>query len=150
MNTLKEIESFLDSKKFAFVGISGDSKKFSRNVFKELKKKGFEFYPVNPNVDEIDGIKCYHDISEVPDDVKHAIFMTPKSKTSGEVKKAIENGYDHIWIQQGANSEETEKLGNASDISFINNKCIMMFAQPVGSIHKFHRFFVKLFGKLPA
>jgi len=149
MNSHAEIESFLTPKKLAFIGVSGNPKKFSRLAFKELTKKGFDIYPVNPKLDEIDGKKCCHEIPELPDDVKHALFMTPKPQTDSELIKALEKGIDHIWIQQGAHTNQIEKLVNGKDVKVVNNKCIMMFAQPVGSIHKFHRFFVKVFGKYP-
>ena len=78
-NNLTTINEFLEPKRFALIGVSRDPKKFSRSVFKELQQKGFEIYPVNPNMDDIEGIKCYHDMAELPEPVKHVLFMTPKT-----------------------------------------------------------------------
>lgn len=147
-NNLSTIKAFLEPGKFAFVGLSRDPKKFSRAAFKELKSKGYEIFPVNPNLDEIDGIKCYKDISEVPSEVKHALFMTPKENTAGAMENAIHHGFTHIWIQQGAETKEALELAEQSGVKLISKTCILMHAQPSG-VHKFHRILAKLFGNFP-
>jgi len=147
-NSFSTIEAFLAPRKFAFIGLSRDPKKFSRAVFKELKVKGYEMYPVNPNLDEIDGVKCFKDISELPADVRHALFMTPKANTAGAVENAIHHGFTHIWIQQGAETTDAIELATQNGVKLVSKTCIMMHANPSG-IHKFHRFLAKLFGAFP-
>ena len=150
MNTKDEIESVLNSKKLAFAGVSGDPKKFSRIVYKELKEKGYELYPVNPKLDDVDGDKCYGSVTEVPDDVKWGILMTPKASTSKVLKEAIDKGFESIWIQQGAHTPESLEVAEKAGIKLVYNKCIMMFASPVKGVHAFHRFLARIFGKVPA
>ena len=53
MITKKDIEKFLEPKKLAIAGVSRNPKKFGHQVYEELKKKGFEVYPVNPQTSEI-------------------------------------------------------------------------------------------------
>jgi predicted CoA-binding protein len=150
MNTKKEIDDFISCKRFAFVGISGDSKKFSRMAYKELNKKGYDIVPVNPELKELDGKPCFSSVQELPSDVTHALFMTPKARTPEIVSDAIMHGIKSIWIQQGAvDNEELKKL-ESSNVNIVGNKCILMFAAPVKGIHKFHRFFARIFGKVPA
>lgn len=144
-SSLSTIEAFLMPRKFAFVGVSRDPKKFSRMAFKELTAKGYEMYPVNPNLDEIDGVKCYKDISELPAEIKHALFMTPKDNTAGALENAIQHGFTHFWIQQGAETKEAIDLANEKGVRLVSRTCIMMHADPSG-IHKFHRFLAKIFG----
>jgi predicted CoA-binding protein len=54
----------------------------------------------------------------------------------------------NIWLQQGSESPEVLKLARELGLSPISGKCILMYAPPVGSFHKFHHFFARLFGKL--
>ncbi len=148
-NKLSEIKAFLEPKRFAFIGLSSDPKKFSRAAYKELSGRGFKMLPVNPKMEELDGVKCYKDISELPEDVKHALIMTPKSETLSAVGKAIDKGIHHIWIQQGAETEALDDLAKDHKITMINKACILMFAQPVGGVHGFHRFLSKVFRTYP-
>jgi hypothetical protein len=144
-NSIFNINAFLEPRKFAFIGLSRDEKKFSRAAFKELKKKGYTMYPVNPNLDEVDGVKCYRSISELPADIRHALFMTPKQSTAEAVKDAIHHGFTHIWIQQGAETGEALEAVQQSGVKFISKTCILMHATPSG-VHKFHGAIMKFFG----
>lgn len=147
-NSLTTIQEFLAPKKFAFIGLSSDPKKFSRAAFKELKAKGYEIYPVNPKLDQVDGIKCYRDIADLPSDIKRALFMTPKENTAGAVENAIHHGFTHLWIQQGAETKEALDVANENAVKLVSKTCILMHATPSG-VHKFHGFIMKIFGAFP-
>jgi predicted CoA-binding protein len=147
-NTLESIRKFTESKEFAFIGISRDPKKFSRSVYKELLKKGYKMHPVNPNIDTIDGARCYKDMSELPAGISHALVMTPKAHTAGAVEHAIQHGIQHIWLQQGAETQEALEVAKQNGVNLVYGACIMMHTDPEG-VHKFHRFLSKLFGAYP-
>lgn len=147
-NSLSTIQEFLEPRKFAFIGLSSDPKKFSRAAFKELKAKGYQMFPVNPKLDEVDGVKCYKDVAALPADVKHALFMTPKENTAGAVENAIHHGITHIWIQQGAETKEALEVASENAVKLVSKTCILMHAAPSG-VHKFHSFLMKLFGAFP-
>lgn len=149
MTSLNEIQKFLAPRKFAIAGVSRNEKKWGGSIFKELREKGFELYPINPNADEIQGVKCYKSVKELPEDVKHLHITTRKSETEALVKEAIEMGIEMIWIQQGSQTPEALETLQKAGIPLIYKKCIMMFADPVKSIHGFHRSLVKLFGGYP-
>jgi hypothetical protein len=40
------------------------------------------------------------------------------------------------------------ELGKQLGLNMVSGKCIMMYAEPVRSIHKWHRGFMKLIGRL--
>ena len=147
-NSLATINEFLEPKSFAFIGLSRDPKKFSRSVFKELRAKGYEVFPVNPNMDDVEGVKCYHDISELPKNVRHALFMTPKPSTVSAVESAINSGFTYLWLQQGTESREAINVAKENGVKLVSGACIMMHSNP-GGVHAFHRFLSKMFGAFP-
>jgi predicted CoA-binding protein len=148
MSTLLQINEFFDSQPIALVGVSRNPKKFGYSAFKELKEKGMNIVPVNPEAAEIMGEKAYPNIKELPPEVKGIIVLTKKAKTVSVVKEAKEKGIKQIWIQQMAESKEALDELKDSDINFITGECILMHYKP-HSIHKFHRAIVKFFGRLP-
>jgi predicted CoA-binding protein len=148
MSTLNQINEFLSSQPIAMVGVSRNPKKFGYTAFKELKEKGMNIIPVNPEADEILGEKSYKDVSKLPSDVKAIIIMTKKEKTAEVVKEAKEKGINQIWIQQMAETPEALDLLKDSGINYISKECILMHYKP-HSIHKFHRAINKFFGKFP-
>jgi hypothetical protein len=149
MVSKKQIDDFMAKKDIGFVGLSRDPKSFSRYVFDNLKQKGYNFYPVNPNTEEIDGTKCFKSISELPENVDSLFIATSKTFTDKVIDEALGSRFGHIWLQQNSETPHALEAAEKSDKSVITNRCIMMFSEPVKGIHGFHRFLVKLFGSYP-
>jgi len=149
MTTLNKIQNFLEPRKMAIAGVSRNPKKFGAYVFAELKKKGFELYPINPNTDQIQGLKCYKSVDELPPDVKCLFIVTSKDETASIARSAVEKGITMVWIQQKSETLEAVKIIEEAGIPLIYNRCLMMFAEPVNGAHHIHRFFVKIFGTYP-
>ena len=149
MVTLNVIQKFLEPRKMAIVGASRNPKKFGGSTFKELLEIGFEVYPVNPNTDEIQGVKCYKSVEDLPADVEHLYIVTPKYETELVANAAVRKGIKMIWIQKKSETTEAVKTIENAGIPLIYNKCILMFASPVKGVHGFHRFLTKAFGGYP-
>ncbi len=149
MVSKKSITEFLSGKKIAIAGVSRNSKKFGYVIFRTLKEKGLNVYPVNPNAEEILGEKCFKNVSSLPEDVKTLVINTQPEQTKIIVKEAIDKGINNIWIQQGAESMDVLNYVKDKGINVIHNECIFMFTEPVAFPHKMHRFFKKIFGKYP-
>jgi predicted CoA-binding protein len=148
MTTLKQINDFIESQPIALVGVSRNPKKFGYTAFKELKQKGMNILPVNPEADEIMGEKSYKSVNLLPDDVRGIIIMTKKDKTASVIREAKEKGIKHIWIQQMADSEEALEALKDTDINYITGECILMYYKP-HSFHKFHAGILKFFRRYP-
>jgi uncharacterized protein len=145
-----QIDEFFGQPAIALAGVSRNPKKFGYQVFKTLADtKKLTLYPVNPNTDEIDGQKCFRDIMALPADVRAIAILTKKDKTEDAVKMAVQKGIKNIWIQQMGQTDNAIKIAQDSGANVIYGKCIMMFAEPVKSVHKFHRSILKIFGRLP-
>ncbi len=148
MNTLKQINQFLDNQPIALVGVSRNPKKFGYTAFRELREKGMKIIPVNPLADEILGEKSYPNVHSLPDEVRGVIIMTKKDQTASVVREVLARGIREIWIQQMADTREAIGDLKNSGANFITGECILMHYKPA-SIHKFHRNLKKFFGMLP-
>ena len=62
------ISRLLNPRSVAVIGASADSNKTAGRPVSYLRKHGFtgDIYPVNPRVDNIDGLPCYPDIASLP------------------------------------------------------------------------------------
>jgi predicted CoA-binding protein len=147
--TRKAISDFLSSRKLAVAGVSRDPKKFGYEVFKSLREKGFEVFPVNPDADLIDGTPCFKDIASLPVNIHNLLIVTKKSVTEELVRQALTKGIDHIWIQQGSSTPQAIALTKAHKVNLVTGQCIFMHTEPVTGVHKFHRTIRKLFGLMP-
>jgi len=149
MTTMQSINSFLEQDKIAVAGVSRAKQKFGNAIFRELNKKGFEVYPVNPNMDNYQGRKCYHTVSELPEGVSALVINTKNDTTLNLIEEAKAKGIRNIWLQQGCADKDTLKNLNEPDINIVSRQCILMYADPVGGFHGFHRWLKESFGKFP-
>ena len=149
MTKKETIESFLGEKQLAVVGVSRSGKKFGNAIYTELKSKGYTVYPVNPNAERIGDDVCYPNIAAIPEAVGGIIAVVPPAATAAVVVQAAEAGVRKIWMQRGAESKEAIAACDERNLEVVHGECIFMFAEPVSSIHKVHRFFKKLFGGMP-
>jgi uncharacterized protein len=149
VNTKQEIQDFLAQKTIAIAGLSRDEKAMSFTVSRELKARGYRLLAVNPNAERIGGEKCYPSLAALPEKVGGVLVFTPPAQTEGVVAEAAALGIRHVWMQQGAQSEAAMAVCFQEGLRAVAGKCIMMFAEPVSSVHGVHRWFSKVLGALP-
>jgi predicted CoA-binding protein len=149
MATITSINEFLSQKSLAVVGISRTGKKFSNIGYKELKSKGYNLFPVNPKAENIAGEKCYPNLNSLPEKVAAVLVITKPHETEKIVRDAHKLGIKHIWIQQGAESDEAIRFCKENGMNIVHAECILMFAEPIAFFHRLHRGVWKLVGKFP-
>ncbi len=133
---------FLSHKKLALVRLSPQTQVMG-DMKKELVPKGYDISvvylntgPVDPTIESVKGV------------VDGAIISVPKSECAAAVKEAIDAGIPRLWLQAGSDSPEALALCEEKGVPVVHKACVLMYAQPVQSVHGFHRAIWKLFGQL--
>lgn len=144
-----DVDGFFSKKKLAVVGVSRQKYKFGNTVYYDLKKKGFRVFPVNTHMQTFDNERCFPDLKSLPEPIDGAVLVIPPAQTEQVVKDAADANVPLIWMQQGSESKSAIQFCKEHNITTVIGECILMFAEPVTSFHKFHRWLNKLFGKLP-
>ncbi len=142
----KEIGEFMKARRFAVVGVSRNPRKFGNTIYRELKNRGYKVYGVNPSLSEIDGDKCYPDLSALKGKVDAAVVCITPDRVESTLRNAAEAEVHHVWLQQGAENANAVKTGESLGIKTVAGKCILMYAEPVRSFHALHRFFARMTG----
>ena len=103
----KDLKPFFDSAGVAIIGASNKTNKLSYGIVKNLTLYGFKggIYPVNPNVDEILGYKCYPDILSVPDPVDLAVIVLPAGVILPVIQDCEKRGIKAITVISGGFKE---------------------------------------------
>ncbi len=81
MSSMQMIQDFLGQKRLAVVGVSRQPKDFSLVLFRELRKRGYDAVPVNPQAEEIDEQPCYARLQAIHPPVDGALLMTSPAAT---------------------------------------------------------------------
>jgi len=150
MTSKKLVEEFMLQKKIAVVGVSRKKTKFGNAIYKELKQKGYQVFPINPNMQTFEGDPCYPDLLSLPEKVDAVVINVPPAQTEKVVREAKEAEINKVWLQQGSQSKDAIKFCEENGIDYVTNECILMFVQPSAFIHRAHKWVWGVLGKLPA
>ena len=151
--SLEAIEDFLAQKRIAIVGVSRDPASLSVSLFKEFSGRGYDVVPINPNLAEVQGQKCFARLQDVQPAVDAALLMTSPDVTNNVVCDCAESGVRRVWMysdgRRGALSEQALEFCQAKGIRVIPGQCPFMFLPNAGGIHRFHGFIRKITGRFP-
>ena len=124
-STKAAVENFVGQHKLAVVGVSRDTKKFGNMAYKALKEKGYQVYPINRNIETVEGDRCFADLSALPEKVDGVLIVVPPTETEKVVREADAAGIKNVWMQQGAESDEAIQYCQQHDLNEVHGECIM-------------------------
>jgi predicted CoA-binding protein len=155
MPTIKDVASeFLASKRVAVTGVSRAPKGHGSNVvYKRLRERGYEVFAVNPNADEVEGDRSYHDLRSIPGGVDAVVIGTRPKTAEETMRECAELGITHVWMHRGPGAGSVSKAaaeyGRAQGITVIDGGCPCMFGPTADLGHKAMRFVFTLTGNVP-
>ncbi len=149
MATQQMVSDFLSQRKLALVGISRSGKGFGNIIFKDLRAKGYQVYPVHPTAQAIEGQSCAPNVLELPEKVDGVVLVVPPAETEKVVREVVRAGIPRVWMQQGSESAEAIRYCEENKVPVVHGQCILMFAEPTTLLHRVHRWIAGVLGKLP-
>ncbi len=114
-----------EAKVIAVVGYSDNPSRISYEVGHYLKDAGYTVYPINPKAAEIDGVKAYAALTDVPEKIDIVDVFRRSEFLAGVVDDAIAVGAPVVWAQLGVSDAEAAAKGEAAGVRVIMDRCIM-------------------------
>lgn len=145
---------FLANKSVAVTGVSRQAKDHASNiVYKRFRDRGYGVYAVNPNADEVEGDRCYHDLRSIPDGVDAVVIATRPETAEATMRECAELGIKHVWMHRGPGtgsvSQAAADFGRQQGIAVIDGGCPCMFGPTADLGHKAMRVVFSLSGNVP-
>lgn len=105
------IDYLLNPRSIAVIGAS-ERTWYSRELIKNLKRYGCgrKIFPVNPKRDQVLGLKCYHNLLEIPGDIDLAIYIIGRNKVINSLPECARKKVKSIYIL-AAGFKEADKKG---------------------------------------
>src|SRR5918998_1063350 len=94
------------SKVVAVVGASSDRNKFGNKALRAFRAEGYTVVPVNPNEREVEGLKTFASVLDVPQAIDMATVYVPPEIGITLLPEFERKGIPEIWVNPGAESEE--------------------------------------------
>jgi uncharacterized protein len=102
-------------KTVAVIGASADPTKYGNKAVRAYKQQGYQVFPVNPKVTELEGLPVFARISAVPVRPNQISVYLPPSVLLKVLPDIAAKGCDELWLNPGTESlevlAEAERLG---------------------------------------
>lgn len=110
---------------WAVVGCSPDPGRDSHRVARLLRNRGFRVIPVNPNVEELLGERCYPALEAIPasERVEVVDIFRRAERAGAHVEEAIAIGARAVWMQLGVIDEAAAERAQAAGLLVVMDRC---------------------------
>ena len=145
---------FLAHRRVAVTGVSRTPQNHGSNVvYKRLRERGYEVFPVNPNAEEVEGDRCYRDVRSIPGGVDAVVIGTRPETAEETMRECADLGIKHVWMHRsfgtGSVSDTATEYGREHGIAVIDGGCPCMFGVTADPGHKAMRTILTLTGNVP-
>lgn len=128
------LDALFNAQSIAIVGASSREKTVGNGVVKNLVTQGYagKLFPINPKIDELYGLKVYHDLSEVPEQIDLVVIAIPAQAVPDVIKVAATKGAKSaVVISAGfkevgnvALEEELRNVCRQNNIALVGPNCL--------------------------
>jgi predicted CoA-binding protein len=94
------------AKTVAVVGASSDRNKFGNKALRAFRTEGYTVIPINPNEREVEGLKTYSSVLDVPGTIDMATVYVQPDVGQQLLAEFEQKKIPEIWINPGAESDE--------------------------------------------
>ena len=102
-------------KSVAIIGASNNRGKYGNKAVRAFKQQGYVVYPVNPNESEIEGLRAFRSVSDLPERPEMVSVYVPPKILLSLLPEIAAKGCDELWLNPGTESDEVlaeaERLG---------------------------------------
>jgi acyl-CoA synthetase (NDP forming) len=138
------LSRLLHPRSIALVGVSGREDSLNARPLRYLREHGYDgaIYPVNPNYDELQGLRCYASLADVPTPVDLVLVLVPAAHAAEVVRQAgaagavaavifasgfAETGVDGVKLQ-----EELRAVAREAGVRLLGPNCQGVIYAPTG------------------
>jgi len=93
------------SKVVAVIGASSNRSKFGNRAVRAFQQQGYTVVPINPHEAEVEGIKSYASVLDVPGAIDMASFYLPPEIGLQVIDEVARKGIPEVWLNPGAESD---------------------------------------------
>jgi uncharacterized protein len=128
---MNDLIQFLDdpSTTFAIVGATDTPGKYGGIIYRDLKRKGWGVYAVNPGRSSVAGDPCWPRVTDLPATPTIAVLVVPAKRGIAVLDDCVTAGITKIWVQPGAFSAELREALEAGDFEWLADACVMVEAR---------------------
>jgi uncharacterized protein len=90
----------------AVIGASNNRRKFGNRALRAYRDQGYTVVPINPREAEVEGVKAYASVLDVPGPIDMASFYVPPEIGEEIIGEIARKQIAEVWLNPGAESDE--------------------------------------------
>ena len=94
------------SKVVAVIGASNNRQKFGNRAVRAFREQGYTVIPINPHEVEVEGLKAYASVLDVPGTIDMVSFYVPPDVGETLIGEVARKQIPEVWLNPGAESDE--------------------------------------------
>ena len=93
------------SKIVAVIGASANRNKFGNRAVRAFRQQGYTVVPINPHAAEIEGLKAYASVLDVPGSIDMATLYVPPEVGEHVMDEIAQKQIAEVWLNPGSESD---------------------------------------------
>jgi uncharacterized protein len=89
----------------AVIGASSNRNKFGNRAVRAFQQQGYTVVPINPHETEVEGLKAYPSVLDVPGPIDMASMYVPPEIGEQVIDEIARKGIAEVWLNPGAESD---------------------------------------------
>jgi predicted CoA-binding protein len=125
---VKDIASLLSEPgtTVAVVGATDNPSKYGYVIYRDLKRKGYRVFAVNPRRPTVDSDAAFKDLESLPEKPTIVNIVVPPPVAASVLEESLKLGLMNVWLQPGAESPENLAFLQEKGFNYLANACIMV------------------------
>ena len=92
-------------KTVAVIGASRDRRKFGNKAVRAYRAAGYNVIPITLNHDEVEGLRAYSSVLDVPQAIDLASFYVHPEVGETLIEQVAKKNIPEVWLNPGAESD---------------------------------------------
>ena len=89
----------------AVIGASNNRQKFGNRAVRAFTQQGYTVLPINPHEREVEGLKAYESVLDVPGPIDMVSFYVPPAIGEQVIEEVARKRIPEVWLNPGAESD---------------------------------------------
>jgi predicted CoA-binding protein len=103
-------------KTVAVIGASSDRRKFGNRAIRAYLEQGYTVIPINPHEREIEGLRVYASVLDVPGSIDMASFYVHPEVGEQVIAEVAKKQIAEVWLNPGSESDTLIERARALEI----------------------------------
>jgi predicted CoA-binding protein len=103
----------------AIIGASSNRGKFGNKAVRCFVANGHTVFPVNPNEPEVEGLKTYATVHDIPESIDRVLLYVPPQVGITVLEHIAHKGAGEVYVNPGAGNPDLIKRGKELGLTMI-------------------------------